>query len=248
MENKLKVCFIDLETSPNLTYTWFGNYEVDVIEQVEEGYILSFAYKWLGDKTVRAYCLNDFKGNKKKLVEELWKVFDEADVIVAHNGNKFDIKWANRAFILYGLTPPSPFKSVDTLSVARSKFKFNSNRLNDLGKYLGLGVKVDTGGFGLWKKCMIGDKKAFKQMVKYNKQDVSLLEKVYLRFLPYINNHPKMSIDDTQTCPNCGSEHIIKRGTRPSGNNIVQRYVCLDCGKWATGNNVNVISKENRIK
>jgi DNA polymerase III epsilon subunit-like protein len=251
MENNLKICLYDIETTPLVSYTW-GTWEVNVIEIIEESYILSFAYKFLGDKGVKAYCINDFKGDleskKKQLVKKLWEVLDESDVVVAHNGNNFDVKISNREFIRYGMTPPSPYKQIDTLSIARSKFRFQSNRLNELGKYLGLGCKVETGGFPLWKQCMAGDKKAFKKMVKYNKQDVSLLEKVYLRFLPYITNHPKMSIDDTKTCPNCGSEHIIKRGTRPSGNNLVQRWVCMDCGKWATSNSINMISKDNRIK
>lgn len=231
MKNKTKILFFDIETSPNISYSWFGQYEVNIIEHIEEGYIMSFAYKFLGDKGVRSYSLDDFKGNKKKLVDKLWEVMNDSDIIVAHNGKAFDIKWANRAFIKYGLTPPSPYKVVDTLTEARSRFKFNSNRLNDLGKYLGLGEKFETGGFPLWKKCMAGDKKAYKKMVKYNKQDVVLLEKVYLKLRPFMN-HPKINIG-YEECEKCGSKNIVKNGYHTLvGGFRKDQYQCKDCGHW----------------
>jgi len=235
----MKILLYDCETSPNISYTWFGTHEVDVIEQVEEGHILSFAYKWLGEKTTKSYCLTDFKGNKevqkKKLIEKLWDIFNEADVVVAHNATQFDIKWANRSFVLHGLTPPSPYKVVDTLTLARSKFKFNNNRLNSLGKYLGLGEKVDTGGFDLWKRGMSGDKKAFKLMSKYNRNDVVLLEKVYLRLRPYITTHPNMNLEYDE-CPMCKSKNIIKQGSHTLvGGYKKDQFQCNDCGRWFSG-------------
>jgi DNA polymerase III epsilon subunit-like protein len=242
-----KICFIDLETSPNISYTWYGKFEVDVVDFIEEGYILSFAYKFLGDKKVKAYSLADFKMDKKKLVKKLWEVFDESDIIVAHNAKQFDVKWANRAFVLYGFTPPSPYKVVDTLTESRSKFKFNSNRLNDLGKYLGIGTKVETGGFPLWKKCMAGDKKAFKKMVEYNKNDIVLLEKVYLKLRPYMTTHPSTNTDDNMVCPMCGSRDLIKRGFRFTTTMKNQRWVCKDCGKWSVGSGYRYLSKENKL-
>jgi len=231
-----KILLIDLETSPNISYTWYGKYEVDVIDFIEEGYILSFAYKWLG-KPVKAYSLKDFKMDKKKLIQKLWEVFNDADVIIAHNATQFDIKWANRAFVLYDLTPPSPYKVVDTLTLARGKFKFNSNRLNDLGKYLGLGEKIETGGFGLWKKCMLGDKKSFDKMVRYNKQDILLLEKVYLRLRPYITTHPNINLEYDE-CPMCGGNNVVSQGYKILiGGFKRQQMQCKDCGRWFSSKN-----------
>lgn len=247
MENKLKVLLIDLETAPNISYSWFGQHEVDIIEHIEEGYILSFAYKWLGDKGVKAYSLADFRMDKKKLVQKLWEVFDKSDVIIAHNGTQFDIKWANRAFIKYGLTPPSPYKVIDTLTISRSKFKFNSNRLNDLGKYLGLGSKVETGGFPLWKSCMAGDKKAFKIMVRYNKNDVVLLEKVYLKLRPFMTNHPPLNTDPNKVCPVCGSNHLQSRGWSIATMFKKKRYQCQSCGKWFLGEQLRYKDKDKKL-
>lgn len=248
MENK--TLLFDLETSPNISYTWFGKHEIDVIEFIEEGYILSFAYKWINQKKTYSYSLADFKGNKEKLVKKLHELFNEADFIVAHNAKQFDIKWANRAFIKYELKPPSPYKIIDTLTMARSYFKFNSNRLNDLGQFLGVGSKLETGGFDLWKRCMLGDKKAFKKMCQYNRQDVVLLEKVYLKLRPYMHNHPVISTQNSFICPICGSSHLQSRGFIQLSGGVFRkrRYQCQECGKWCSGEQERVKDKSNNLK
>jgi hypothetical protein len=237
MENK--ILLFDIEVSPNVSYSWFGQHEVNIIEHIEEGYILSFAYKFLGDKSVKAYSLMDFRGNEEskrsQLVKKLWELFNESSVLIAHNGDQFDVKWANRAFIKYGLTPPSPYKQVDTLKIARSKFKFNDNRLNSLGGYLGIGSKLETGGFPLWKACMMGDKKAFKKMVKYNKQDVVLLEKVYLKLRSWATSIPNVVREDGHICPCCGSKDVVAQGYKIlAGKFKRQQFQCKSCGRWSS--------------
>lgn len=224
-----KTLIFDLETFPNISYHWHGKHEQDIIEIIDEGYILCFAYKWQGEKKVKWYGLCDFNGDKKKLVEKLHELFNEADHIIAHNGTSFDFKWANTAFITYGLTPPKPTKNIDTLQIARSKFYFNSNRLNDLGKLLGLGIKVETGGFELWKKCALNDKKAWNTMRKYNCQDVNLLEKVYDKLSSWAKT-PKINLG--MTCNNCGSTHLQRRGWSINKVYMSRRIQCVDCGHW----------------
>lgn len=238
--NTKKVLLFDIETSPNLGYTW-GKYEQNVVQFTREGYMMTFAYKWLGEKKVHAFALPDFtryktdKHDDVELVTKLWKLFDEADVIVAHHGDAFDIKKANAYFAKAGLTPPSPYKTVDTKKVAKRFFYFNSNKLDDLGNYLKLGRKVDTGGFELWTECMAGNPLAWSKMIRYNKQDVLLLERIYLRLLPWITNHPDVInyITDEPICSNCGGKHLQKRGFAINRNGKKIRYHCQDCGAWS---------------
>ena len=224
----MKILLVDIETSPNLAYIW-DKYEQDAIAFEKERELLSFAYKWLGEKKVHSHCLGDM--DSEMLVEGLYMIFDDADIIVAHNGDEFDIKMANAFFIRQGLTPPSPYKTIDTLKIARSKFRFNSNKLNDLGQYLNLGEKVETGGFKLWLKCLKGDKKAWKLMKKYNEQDVILLEKVYKKLVPWAKTTPP--IDLGFTCPACGSTHLQQRGWNISKTYLSKRVCCQNCGKWS---------------
>jgi DNA polymerase elongation subunit (family B) len=241
----LKILLYDIENSPNLGWTW-GKYEQNVIEFKDEWYLLSFAYKWLGESKVHAYSLPDFKLYKKDkqddsgLVKKLWEVMNEADVIIAHNGDQFDIRKTNARFIAHGLTPPKPYQTIDTKKVAKKYFMFNSNKLDDLGKYFGVGRKKETGGFELWKGCMVGDKKSWKKMVTYNKQDVVLLEEVYKKLLPWIGNHPNINLvsDVTGACPNCGSTHLQKRGFGYTRVSKYQRYQCNNCHAWSRGKNI----------
>lgn len=237
--NNPRVLFFDIETRPNLSYVW-GRWEQDVIENVSDWSFLSFAYKWEGDKTVKAYSLPDFKSYKKnqeddkELVTKLWELFNEADIVVAHNGNDFDIKKANARFLVHGLPPPTPFKSIDTKLVAKLRFKFDSNKLDELGRQLGIGQKISTGGFATWKGCMSGDMKSWFKMVKYNKHDVVLLEKVYLKLRPWITNFPITHLDNGN-CYHCHADTLQKRGYRFNKSMRFQRYQCTSCGAWSSG-------------
>lgn len=228
----------DIETSPLLGYTW-EIYDTNVIEIVQDWYMLSFAVKWLDEKKTRVYTLADFRGytkdkaNDYKLVKKLWDYLSEADLVIAHNGDQFDIKKANARFIAHGLAPPAPNKTVDTLKVARKHFKFTSNKLDDLGNILGVGRKVAHTGKHLWLSCMRGDRKAWKIMAKYNKQDVVLLEKVYLKLRPYMATHPN-NVSFGQ-CPVCQSFQVQKRGSYWSLKRKYQRYQCQSCGHWYKG-------------
>lgn len=247
----MRVLLFDLETAPNLGFTW-AKYEQNVIDFEREWYVLCFAYKWLGESKVHAYSLPQFplykkdKENDKTLIEKLHALFDEADIIIGHNSDNFDIRKANARFAYHGMKPPSPYNTVDTKKVAKRYFSFNSNKLTDLGKHFGVGQKEDTGGFETWKGCMMGDKKAWNTMVSYNKQDVALLEKIYLILLPWIKTHPSVSIIDEKIaqCPNCGSTKVIRRGMQLAVNSKRPRYQCKDCGRWSVGS---IIKNENIV-
>ena len=233
----MKLLIYDIETSPLQSYTW-GTYQTDVVKVEKDWYMLSFAYKWYGEKKTKVYGLPDFATYKKdptddiELVKKLHELFDEADVVVAHNGDNFDQKKSSARFLLNGLTPPSPYQQIDTLKVAKRYFKLTSNRLNDIGQYLKVGKKVETGGFDLWLKCMAGDQKAWKLMKKYNKQDVDLLELVYEKLLPWIKNHPNRAVLDgvPDACPNCGAVGKMQlRGKYATRTMVKQNVQCQSC-------------------
>ena len=127
-----KILFFDIETAPNMSYVW-GQWQQDVIDHVQEWYILCFSYKWEGEKKTHVVSLNDFDLYSKDLendlnvVQKLWELLDEADIVIGHNSDAFDIKKANARFAYHDLGPPSHYQTVDTLKMARRHFKFNSN-------------------------------------------------------------------------------------------------------------------------
>ena len=241
-----KILYFDIETAANLAYVW-GKYEQNVIEYEREWYMITFAYKWNDGKT-KAYSLPDFQTytenplDDRELVAKLWELFDEADVIVAHNGDSFDIKKANARFLFHGFNPPSAYKTIDTKKVAKKYFNFNSNKLDDIGNLLGVGRKLDTGGFDLWLGCLRGDPSSWRTMVKYNKQDVDLLHEVYMKMRGWMTNHPNLNLykGTTHNCPNCGSDHVQSRGIGVTKVGKYNRYHCQECGAWHKGETVTI--------
>jgi len=227
--NGMKVMLADIESSPLITYNW-GLYEQDAIKKIKSFTILSFAYKWL-DEPVQVLACDTM--SEKKLLGEIWKLLDEADLVIAHNGDSFDIKKINTRFIIHKMSPPSPYKTIDTKKVAKSVAAFDSNSLNNLGIDMDEGEKIKHRGFDMWEGCMAGVQRDWDDMKRYNKQDVVLLEKVYKRLVPWIKNHPRVS-DKPNSCPNCGSSKIQSRGEAFTKHGKYNRFVC-ECGKWLRG-------------
>jgi hypothetical protein len=238
-----KILLLDIETSPNLGWTW-GKYQQDIIRFNKEWFILCWSVKWLGKPKIITRALPDYSlygkdpENDMKLMLDLWDLIDEADVVVAHNGDEFDIKKINSRFAFHGITPPSPVKSVDTLKMARKYFGFTSNKLEDLVKSLAIGKdKLETGGFDLWLKCLGGNVEAWKRMIQYNKRDVELLEEVYLKLKPWDITHPNYGVyQGERVCPRCGSDNLHSRGYYRTNTLTYNRFCCNDCGGWSRAN------------
>lgn len=210
----------------------WGKYEQNVLSYEKEREILSFAYTWFGsgDKVI---CLTrEHMSTDKALVAFLATLLQQADITVAHNGDKFDRKVIKSRMLYWGMKPLKINSSVDTLKVAKSYFSFNGNSLNDLVKHLGIGKKAAHPGFDMWLGCIRGNKKSWARMAYYNKRDVKLLCKLYRRFLPWIENHPSLSrLTNTTGCPSCFSKKIQKYGLRPTTQGVAQRLACMSCGK-----------------
>ena len=238
----MRILLFDIETSPIISYNW-RLWKSNAIDVVEDWQILCFAYKWLGEKKTRVVGQDDFKGwkpgvnNDTKLVQALHALFNEADVIIAHNGDKFDIKRANTRFMVHHLKPPEPYRTIDTLKVARKVGAFSSNKLDYLVQQLDLGEKIDSGGIETLKDVLAGKKKAWKELKQYNKVDIDILEKLYLTLRPWMTNHPSLAIynDMPASCPKCGSEHLRRGGFFATKVGKRKRYQCLECGGWCSG-------------
>jgi hypothetical protein len=195
---------------------------------------MCWAAKWYQDREV---FFDSIKQSKpEKMLRGIHKMLDEADVVIHYNGKKFDIPTLNKEFLIYGMTPPSKYQQVDLLQTARSQFRFPSNKLDYICQALGLGKKSKHAGHELWIQCMAKVDSAWRVMERYNKNDVRIMEKLYVRLLPWIKNHPNHgTYDQTLVCPSCGGNHHQRRGYATTAAHRYARFQCLDCGSWFRG-------------
>jgi uncharacterized protein YprB with RNaseH-like and TPR domain len=260
MKNKLiypvsrpRILLFDIETAPIIGYVW-GLWDQNVgLNQIKsDWHVLSWAAKWKGETKIMYQDQRAISNieNDKALLGQIWKLLDAADVVVTQNGKKFDVKKLNARFIFHGFKPPAPFKHIDTLVMAKRYFGFTSNKLEYLANTLKTKTKKmsrrEFDGFDLWKECLAGNKKAWREMERYNKADVLALEQVYEKMIPWDNsvnfNIFRDQIDQVCTC---GSSHFQRRGFDYTTSGKYQRFQCVECGSWTRGK-TNLLSKDKR--
>ena len=232
-----RILIFDIETSPELGYVW-GRFKqfLAPVQVKQRSFMLTWSAKWLGEDEViadaiprhRRYTNTAYsEGDDREVVASMWKLLDSADVVVAHNGIRFDLPYLNSRFAYHNLGMPSPFKVVDTCKIAKKYFRFPANSLKELGIYLGIEVpKLDT-DFQLWIDCMEGRDSAWEYMVEYNVYDVKLLEEVYLRLRSYDKSAPNVALyydDDILRDPVTGSTEVVEDGFAYTAQSKFQSY------------------------
>jgi DNA polymerase elongation subunit (family B) len=232
-----KILVFDIETAPILSYVWgIWNQNVGLNQIVHEWFCFSWAAKWLFEDKVYHGVLTSEEAksqNDSRIMKSMWELLNEADIVITHNGDKFDIPKLNTRFLVHGMNPPLPYVSIDTLKQLRKTFKFTSNKLDYVNLQLGLHRKMENGGFELWDSCYKGNTQALKKMVDYNVKDVKILEELYLKIRPWIKSHPNIGLhiaDNVQCCPTCGSEDLKFEGTYHTATNVFNSFRCNSCG------------------
>lgn len=231
-----KILIYDVETAPMCAYVW-GRWKqnISLDATVSEWFMLCWSAKWLYSDEIIGERLTSIEAiieDDSRIVKELWKLIDEADIVIAYNGRKADIPWMNTRFILNGLNPPSHYRIIDPCEVAKKTFGFSSNKLDALAGYFNISHKMET-SFDLWKNCLAGDDKSLDYMLEYNKKDVKILEEVYLRMRNWIPNHPNISMyGDGNGCALCGSKDIsiLNNKYYYTSAGKYQLYKCNKCG------------------
>ena len=250
-----KVLILDIETAPIRAYVWgIWNQNVGTNQIESDWFCLTWAAKWLFEDKVYSGKLTpkEVKGqDDKRIIKGIWEMVNEADIVIAHNGEKFDMPKLNARFIINGLQPPLPYQTIDTLKHIRRQFGFTSNKLDYVNKLLNLQRKSETGGFELWEKCMQGSTEALDLMEIYNINDVRILEETYLHIRAWIKPHPNMGLfilDESQSrCPSCGSADLEESGKHyHTTANIYVACRCTNCGATARKRLADITIKQRR--
>lgn len=236
----LKILLYDIESSlqPVAVFQLQQNDFIKPENILAERHLVSVCWKWLGEKKVYSVSLLDDPKRFKRdphddyhVVKTIHEVMGEADLLIGHNSDAFDKRYIDTRALFHGLPILPPIASVDTYKVAKQRLLLNSNSLNYLGNYLGLGGKKHTPQ-GLWLDVLRGDRKAIKTMVEYNKRDVTLLEQVFMKLRPYVQNHLNRELFGEIGCPTCGSKKYQSRGVYRAISRVYQRFQCNACHHW----------------
>ena len=237
VKNMPKILIFDIETAPMEVYVW--NLWKNVVTPqmvIKDRSMLSWSAKWLFEEEIFGQHVKSREAVERtdeSIVSGLWALLNEADIVVAHNGNNFDVKISNARFAIAGLMPPMPYKVIDTLRHSKKVWNFPSHKLDCLNEYFGLPMKMEHEGMELWKKCVGGNNTALHTMLKYNKRDVAILEEFYLKMRPWIKGHPNVALyidTDEQLCTNCGNEELTWGGHYFTPAGKYKSFRCDTCG------------------
>lgn len=235
----MKLLHIDIETRPILAYVWrlFGNDSISVDQIKDPTALLCFSAKWHGEKDIMYHSAKNVGTQEyRRMVKKAHDLLSEADAVCHYNGTTFDVPRLNQEFLLQDLPPPAPFQQVDLKRVVSGKFDFTSSKLAFIGPILDCGGKLKNEGWALWRGCLDGDARSWEKMEEYNRQDVVLLEKVYNKLLPWIDQHPNMNMFSDlgrPVCPNCGEATLQSRGVYRTVTQEYSRFSCTNCGRWS---------------
>lgn len=237
-KHQAKILLFDLETSPIVARVWsLWQNGINIDDILEDWTLLCFSAKWLFEDNVISHRLTEqelINRDDKRITTELWKLMNEADIIIAHNAVKFDIRKSNSKFLKHDLNLPSPYQVIDTLQHVKKRINLTSNKLDYIARYLGVGGKMVTPS-GIWRKVMENDYSMLIEMDKYCQQDVICLEEVYLKLRPYIQPHPNVGLhiaENINSCPSCGSLELNWDENKVYTTNANQYYAfrCNSCG------------------
>lgn len=212
--NPVKILYFDIETTLAKSYHW-GQWKqnLSVKQQIQESHMLSHAWAW-GDGEVYSSVLTPeevLNQDDERIVYEIWSLLDNCDVVVAHNGKRFDVKKVNGYFLKYGLPKPSSYKVIDTLEIAKKHFNLPFKSLEYLAKFLNVELKQDSGGIQTWIDCDRGDPEALATMEFYNRGDVVTLREIHNKLKGWDNNGVNIALyndNHNALCTHCGSDDI----------------------------------------
>lgn len=252
--NLPKVLVLDVESAPLISAMWSMWQKGFGLNQLQnDWFLLSAAAKWLGNDNIY---YEDMRGkvateDDTHILDMLWKLLDEADILLTQNGIRFDLPKIKARMVMMGYKPFSPVKHIDTLQIAKKEFGFTSNKLEYMTDKLCTVHKKQKHqkfpGFELWAEMLKDNVEAFDECEEYNVDDILSLEELYLKLAAWDSKHVNFNLytsENEHVC-RCGSKSVVEDGYAYTGVSKFQRYRCLDCGATTRGR-TNLFSKEKR--
>lgn len=242
-----KILVFDIETSPIIARVWGLRDQNVALNQIKEDWaVIAFAAKWFKDPAYKTIYLDQRNAanplNDKALLQVLWHLLDEADIVITQNGKNFDSPKLNARFLINGMKPPSPYQHLDTYQIVRRIAKGTSNKLEYWTNKLNVKYKKllhnKFPGMELWNECLAGNIKAWDEMKRYNIHDVLATEEFYMKiraWTPASMPAAYLVPDVEVQCDKCGSSQVQFNGYHVTKKYTVRRIHCQACGGWSLG-------------
>ena len=230
----MNLLVLDIETRPAVVYTWgMFNQSFGPSQVIEWGGVLCFAAKWHGSDEMMFHA--EWKG-RERMIRAAHRLLDKADAVIGWNSARFDVRWLQAEFQRAGMSRPSPYTNVDLMRCQKRDAFMLSNKLESRRLWLGEDGKAETGGFGLWRDVLAGNREARRKMEEYNRRDVEITEEEFdrMRAGGWVRGLPNHAIEGGHVCPHCGSEKLQARGFRISLTRRYKRFQCRECGGWSS--------------
>jgi DNA-binding CsgD family transcriptional regulator len=250
-----RILLLDIESSPMEVYVWqlFKNNYINPDFVIKDWSILTWSAKWLFEPKIMTAKVSTKEATAREdasILLPLWNLLDQANMVIAHNGARYDVKKMNTRFAKAGYKPPMPYRMIDTLTHTRRVFAMSSYKLDYINKFFDLEGKSKHEGFNMWKRCVNGDETALDEMMFYNESDVRALEELYLRIRPWIKGHPPVGLyidTDGTACTNCGNEDVEWGGAyfTPAGRYAAFR--CNICGAIGRSRTSDLTKEERKM-
>lgn len=230
---EFKKLFFDIETSYNVIadFSCGWNKTIGPNQILKERAVICICYKWHNEDKVHRLTWDKNQDDKQMLIDFI-KIIETADEVIGHNSERFDIKWLRTRCLYHRIPCPSKFRSLDTLKKAKGSFNFNSNKLDYIGQFLGVGQKTDTGGLQLWiDVCQNKDVEALSKMVDYCINDVILLQDIYNEINAYIHHNTNFAVLNglpKWCCPECTSKKVKLRKSSTTVMGVIKRHMICE--------------------
>lgn len=233
-----KILLLDIETLPINADIWgVWNQNIGKHQIKKDWSIVTWAAKWLFSTEVIGESVKSkeaIERTDQSVLAGIWELVNQAHIVITHNGNGFDLKRLNTRWLLGGFPPPMFYQSIDTLAILKEKFDFTYNQLDYVNAVLGIGRKMDN-DYHWWDEAGKGSKKYIDLMLDYNKQDVNILEELYLRLRPWMSKHPNLNVfavdgNKVEHCPACGGVNLHWDGSYMTPLGLYKAFRCQDCG------------------
>lgn len=245
MTTRARVLTFDIERRPGVYLSWGPKVQYMGREkQLIRSSTISFAAKWYGESEViyRAVAPvdsmfmqpEDVPGYRDMLVA-IRDLLDVCDVAVGFNSIRFDEAKVRGEWVRLGITPPSPYRSLDLMRTVK-RLGWDYSSLAETLDALGLGGKVAHQGFALWTDFLRGDPEAHSTMRIYNEGDVIQTERALDALRPWIMDHPNLGLwaghdesgNPIEVCHNCGSDNLTLVPGR-NAHTALTAYPLVEC-------------------